>query len=80
MSLSKVQHTKTVTLAGQSSSASASAGLGLAADVAAGLRVISSARWVVGAAIELTVSAPLAIEGPIHPTSIGEPHDVAGPV
>ena len=75
-SLSAVQHTKTVTLGGSSSSTSESNGIGVAADIAAGLRVMSSARWVFGAAIELTVSAPLAVEGPIHPISIGEPHNV----
>ena len=75
-SLSAVRHTKTVTLGGESSSTSESNGLGLAADIAAGLRVNSPVGWVFGAAVELTVSAPLAIEGPIHPTSTGEPHDV----
>ena len=72
-----VEHTKKVTIGGGSStSTSSSNGLGAAAILSGGFLASPSARWVFGGELEVIVPAGSRIEGTIHPTPNGNPHDV----
>lgn len=73
-----VEHTKTVTIGGGSStSASAASGLGLAARMfGAGQMDLSGGSLRLGGGIEVIVPARRVVEGRISPTNSGNPHDV----
>lgn len=72
-----VEHTKTVTIGGGSSTSTSSAnGFGAAVVLTGGLRSSPSAEWVFGGELEAVLPSPRLIEGTIDPTNSGNPHDV----
>ena len=72
-----VEHTKKVTIGGGSStSTSAHSGATLAARMSLGFRSQRPGNWWFGGETEVVVSAQRLIEGTIHPTPNGNPHDV----
>lgn len=72
-----VEHTKTVTIRGGSStSTSSSSGFGTAVILTGGFRSSPSAGWVFGGELEAVLPSPRLIEGTIDPTTSGNPHDV----
>ena len=72
-----VEHTKTVTIrGGSSSSTSPSSGLALAGTLSAGVLLPLPGNWLVGAEIEGVASGRRRLEGTIAPTPEGNVHDV----
>ena len=72
-----VEHTKKVTVQGESSSSiSSSSGLALAANLSAGLRLKLPGNWLVGGELEGVVSGRRKLKGAISPTPNGNIHDV----
>ena len=72
-----IEHTKTVSVGGGSStSVSASSGVDIAANLAGGFRAGPPGGWMFGGEVELAVSTRRLIEGIIQPTPNGNPHDV----
>ena len=72
-----VEHTKTVTIrGGSSSSTSSSSGPALAGTLSAGILLPLPGNWLVGAEIEGVASGRRRLEGTIAPTPDGNPHDV----
>ena len=72
-----VEHTKKVTVQGESSSSiSSSSGLALAANLSAGLRLKLPGNWLLGGEVEGIVSGRRKLKGAISPTPNGNIHDV----
>ena len=72
-----VEHTKTVTIrGGSSSSTSPSSGPALAGTLSAGILLPLPGNWLVGAEIEGVASGRRRLEGTIAPTPDGNAHDV----
>lgn len=72
-----VEHTKTVTIrGGSSSSTSSSSGPALAGTLSAGILLPLPGDWLVGAEVEGVASDRRRLEGTIAPTPGGNPHDV----
>lgn len=77
VSLVTVEHTKEVTIGGgSSSSTSSSSVLAAAAILSSGFRSSPSAGWTVGGELEVIAPMRRRVEGTIHPTPHGNPHDV----
>ena len=77
VSVVAVEHTKTVTIGGGSStSISSSSGFGTAVILTGGFRSAPSAGWMFGSELEVVVPSPRLIKGTIDPTNSGNPHDV----
>ena len=71
-----VEHTKKVTIQGESSSSiSSSSGLALAANLSAGLRLKLLGNWLLGGELEGITAGRRKLKGTISPTPNGNIHD-----